>query len=166
MPTQNKTLANYEFHRLVQIKDESFHLYVNRVKHESKFCNFSCAAATCTVSDILIRDQIIIGTKNDQIRKQALKESWDLADLIKNGRSLEAAERGSERIKNSDAGDTRRVKTPGKYSRKKSSSDKLRKSDYQKEQHYPKCNTCSSARCKGKKSCPAYKGECFDCHEK
>ena len=67
MPTQNKTLANYDFHRLVQNKDESFDIFVNRVKHEAKFCDFSCDSGNCTVLDILIRDQIIIGTTNDQI---------------------------------------------------------------------------------------------------
>ena len=165
-PTQNKTLANFDFHKLVQNQGESFDLFVNRVKHEAKFCEFSCSSNTCSVSDILIRDQITIGTNNDNIRQHALKEMWDLPTLVKKGRSLEAAERGSERIKSNEAGDTRRVKTPGKYSRKKSSKDKMRKSYAPPTDSLPQCKTCSSSRCKGKKACPGYNGQCFDCNEK
>ena len=79
-PTQNKTLANYDFHKLTQKKDESFDLFVNRVKHEAKYCDFSCDSNTCTVSEVLIRDQIIVGTTNDRIRKHALKEIWNLTE--------------------------------------------------------------------------------------
>ena len=166
MPTQNKTLANFDFHKLVQKKDESFDLFVNRVKHEAKFCEFSCESSTCSVSDILIRDQIVIGTNNDNIRQHALKEMWDLPALVKNGRSLEAAERGSERIKSNETGDARRVKTPGKYSKKKASKDKMRKSHLPPRESFSQCKTCSSSRCQGKKSCPGYNGQCFDCNEK
>ena len=43
---------------------------------------------------------------------------WDLPAIVKNGPSLEVAERGSERIKSNEAGGAPRVKTPGKYSKK------------------------------------------------
>ena len=40
-PTQNHTLANYEFHKLNQKPNESFDSFVNKVKHEAKNCQFS-----------------------------------------------------------------------------------------------------------------------------
>ena len=45
------------------------------------------------------RDQIIFGTTDDDIRRQALHNEWNLDDLIKKGRSLEAATAGAEKIK-------------------------------------------------------------------
>ena len=35
---------------------------------------FKCASDDCTVSDTLFRDQIIIGVRDDDLRKNALKE--------------------------------------------------------------------------------------------
>ena len=67
-PMQNHTIANYEFHKLQQMQTESFDLFVNRVKHDAKNCQFSCENAACNIPDIMIRDQIIVGTCNDEIR--------------------------------------------------------------------------------------------------
>ena len=139
--TQNKTFANFGFHKLVRNQGESFDLFVNRVKHEANFCEFSCSSNTCSVSDILIRDQITIGTNNDNTRQHALKEMWDLPTLVKEGRSLEVAERGSEHIKSNKAGDARCVKTPEKYS-----TDKMRKSYAPPTDSLPQFKTCPSSR--------------------
>ena len=51
-----------------------------------------------------------------------------LVDHVKNGRGLEAAEWGSERIKLTDEANTQHVKTLEKDFRKRVSKDKLRKS--------------------------------------
>ena len=98
LPTQNKTLANYEFHKLKQRPLESFDAWVNRVKHEANYCSFSCGEA-CTVKNTMIRDQVVIGTTDDEIRKGALNEQWTLVDLQTKGRKIEAATFGAARIK-------------------------------------------------------------------
>ena len=72
-PTRNHTLANYEFDKLYHKPNESFDSFVNKVKYKAKYCQFSCEHQNCTVPNILIRDQIIIGTSNGEIRKNALK---------------------------------------------------------------------------------------------
>ena len=59
-------------------------LILNRVKHEAQNCQFSCENANCSVPNIMIRDQIVIGTINDDIRQNALKNQWDLIALITN----------------------------------------------------------------------------------
>ena len=66
MPTQNKILSNFEFHKLSQRPLETFDSFCNRVKQEAKSCDFSCGAG-CTVRNTLIRDRIVIGTTDDQI---------------------------------------------------------------------------------------------------
>ena len=115
----NTTLANFQFNKLSQKADESFDSFTIRVKREARKCDFSCANANCTVTDTLARDQIIIGVTSNEIRQHALKNQWNLTDLISNGRRLEAANIGVERIKhNSSLADMSRVKRPGKYSRK------------------------------------------------
>ena len=97
-PTCNYTLANYEFHRMKQNTDESFNTYVHQVKQEAKGCQFSCESPTCTISDIMVREQVIVGMNDDEIRKNALKNQWNLKDLVDNGRELEAAVHSAQQI--------------------------------------------------------------------
>ena len=96
---RNKTLANFEFHKLAQKSGESFDAFVTRVRKEASQCDFKCAQEQCNVQSTLVRDQIIIGVISDEIRKNALKNQWNLDDLVKNGRALEAATYGASQIK-------------------------------------------------------------------
>ena len=153
LPTRNTTLANYQFHRLRQDDMEAYDIFVNRVKQEASNCSFKCNE-NCTVQDTLIRDQIIIGTTDNEIRKKALGEQWQLTDLITKGRQMEAASVGSQQIKTEvkqEQASVARVK-PGKYSRK----------NRKKKQ----CINCSNKACKGGENCVAHieSIECFDCH--
>ena len=161
LPTQNKTLRNFEFHKLRQQPLETFDVWVNRVKEEAKFCNFSCTSATCTVGDTMIRDQIVIGTSDNEIRKSALNNQWNLADLLSNGRKIEAATFGSERIKAESLGAVKKEPSntanvnrtrPGKYSRKGG-----------KGKTPKKCRNCSNTTCQGGEKCFAFGRECFAC---
>ena len=159
-PTQNKILANYDFHRLVQRPMETFDVFCNRVKQDARSCDFSCGAA-CTVKDTLIRDRIVIGTSDDQIRKCALNEQWTLADLLAKGRQMEAAAHGAQKIKEEikvkpepvEGAGVQRTRA-GKYSRKGGKGQKKNK-----------CPNCSNPSCAGGKKCFAYGKECFDCHK-
>ena len=136
-PTQNKTVTNYDFHKLKQKPTETFDSWVNRVKHEAKYCDFACTSNTCTVRDTLIRDQVIIGTTDNEIRRCALKEEWSLADLQSSGRKIEAAAAGAAKIKKEATdGDVRRTK-PGKYSRKNAKNKGKG------------CKNCSNPNCEG-----------------
>ena len=159
-PTRNVTLANYQFHKLAQREVEMYDAFVNRVKHEANNCEFSCDAPTCTVKDILIRDQIIVGTSDDEIRKNALNNQWTLTDLVAKGRKIEAASIGAMKIKEEKVEDTTigRVGKPGKYSKKKKAQEKLY-SRPSKE----RCQNCSSRLCRGDKKCFAYGMDCFAC---
>ena len=172
--TRNKTVSNYEFHQLEQAHEDSFDKFVNTVKREVELCSFKCASATCDVPDTMVRDRIIVGTRNDEIRKNALKNQWNLDDLVKNGRALEAATHGAKQIKQekgSSSPTVARIKKPGKYSRKNKpkqeyQSNKNRKpTQTLKESNSGQCTTCSSRTCKGGKKCIAYGNQCFDCHK-
>ena len=93
-PTANCTLQNFHFRALQQASDESFTAFCNRVGQEAKHCEFKCESSTCSAEEIAIRDQTIIGLKDDFIREEALKHSWKLSDLRTNGMRLESAARG------------------------------------------------------------------------
>ena len=165
----NTTLSNYKYHKLTQHQDESFDAFALRVKEEATNCSFKCTAAGCSVMNTLIRDRLIIGTTNDDIRRNALKDQWDLDDLIKNGRSLETATLGAEKIKTdekpSSSKEIFRTK-PGRYSGKANKPFKS-KPKWTPNQNFQstniKCKFCNNPKCHGDKNCKGKKVECFAC---
>ena len=109
-PTENITLMNFHFCALSQTENETFPGFCNQVLKEAKHCTFKCSDAECTAEDIAIRDQIVIGTHENAIREEALKNSWDLNTLQSEGMKMESAARSGAEI----SGES--VNKLGKYS--------------------------------------------------
>ena len=155
-PSQNVTLAHHEFRKLTQKPLESYDAFINRVKHEANYCQFQCNGL-CTVKNTLIRDQIIYGVQDNDIRKGALNEQWSLEDLQTKGRQIEAATHGAAKIKKeshdhiSNSSNINRT-TPGKFSRKGGGGQKS-----------VDCGNSSNKACLGGNKCFGYGRECFDC---
>ena len=80
-PKQNPTLKNFQFRSLTQHKDEIFPSFCNRVQKEAIYCKFKCDHNHCTADDIAIRNQILTKFRDNNIRQEALKKSWDLKQL-------------------------------------------------------------------------------------
>ena len=97
-PTENATLTNFQFRNLSQMPQEAFPAFCNRVVKEAKHCHFKCSHDDCTAEDTAIRDQIVIGTIHTSVRDEALKKSWTLAELKREGMQIESAERGGAEI--------------------------------------------------------------------
>ena len=112
-PTENLTLKNHKFRTLTQATQEAFPAFCNRVYKEAQHCNFKCHNDDCTAEDTAIRDQIIIGTIHDKIREEALKHSWDLPKLRKEGMQIESATKGVNELNNENP-----INKMGKYSYK------------------------------------------------
>ena len=139
-------------------------MFCIRVKRKAASCNFKCASATCSVSDILIRDQIILGTKEEEIRRAALKDQWSLEDLLKNSRPIIASDRGLKVIKKEPMDEKpsiRRTK-PGPYSKKYQLANNFR-SDKSSNNSTNLCERCSNPRCKKDKKCQGLTATCFKC---
>ena len=160
-PTRNTTLANFEFHKLRQREGERFDDFVNRVKKEAGNCEFSCSHDDCDVPDTLIRDQVVIGTINDEIRRNALKDQWSLEELSIHSRPLEAASRGAKKITSGERFEALEInKLSGKYSRK----TRLRQQQGETYNTDRKaCEKYKSKSCRGGKECFAYDKSCFVC---
>lgn len=112
-PTENLTLKNHQFRTLIQATNETFPAFCNRVCKEAKHCNFKCEHEDCTAESTAIRDQIIIGTINDKIREEALKNAWGLEELRREGMHIESAAKGVEELSGENM-----VNKMGKYSYK------------------------------------------------
>ena len=136
-----------------QKRNESFHSFVNKVKHEAKKCQFSCEHQNCTVPNILNRHQIIIGTSKDETQENALKNQWILTDLAYHGCQLEAVASCAEKITANkhdkpNSYHIGRMKQPGRYSKKRHNFQQNDKEiTPQSKATNRKCRTCSSKQC-------------------
>ena len=110
-PTENQTLKHFHFRTVNQIPDESFSRFCNRVESEAKHCQFKCNSENCNAEETAVRDQILIGTNNDEIRQEALKRSWTLSDLRQEGMKMESAARSGAQISSESS-----LNRVGKYS--------------------------------------------------
>ena len=69
-----------------------------RVEGEGKTCYFNCTNRICTAMNTAIRDQVVIGMNDGEIRKQALLQGWKLDQLKVEGRRIDSAEIGEKTI--------------------------------------------------------------------
>ena len=79
------TLKQFHFRSNIQRAGETFIVFCNRVLLEAKDCSFKSASDKCTAEeDTTIRDQIITGTKDNDICKEALQGSNECIMIRKN----------------------------------------------------------------------------------
>ena len=153
-PNSNKVRNHYMFHRLSQNPSEKFDDFVHRVRTSAAQCDFKCTNAECTVSDTLVRDQIITGTIHGGIRNEALKKQWSLDDLIKEGRIIESgAIAASELRKEHQSYDVNRTK--------RSDGNNVPRKDKTKDNFT--CWKCEEQSCPGYKDCKFHNKQCPTC---
>ena len=111
-PTENSTLKNYHFRDMRQGPEETFTAFCSRVALEAGHCTFKCNNDNCTAEETATRDQIVIGTRYQNIREEALLKSWDLPTLRSEGMKMESAMKGGNEIGGED------INRLGKYSHK------------------------------------------------
>ena len=173
-PTSNKVHNHYLFHRLKQKDGEKFDDFTHRVRGDAELCEFTCTNTGCTVKDVLIRDQILVGTNNEAIRDEALKRQWDLTELLKQGRLTESSIIAASEIKAEEHGgdyEINRAKA-GPYSSKKGKSGRSgnhQSSKSKKGGSSPKkskflCFKCEDSECAGFSKCKYfYQKVCRNC---
>ena len=163
-PTENETLKHYTFRSIFQQPDETFPRFCNRVDAEARHCNFKCPSVNCTAESVAIRDQIIIGTNDNSIREEALKQSWDLKDLRQEGMRMESAARGGAQISNEGSSNVNKI---GKYSFSNIKSSQSQ-APVKKKQSIT-CHNCGSkvsgSIYKHKEKCPAKSHKCNNCQK-
>ena len=97
-PTENPIIRNFEFRQLVQAKNETFSAFCNRVEAAGKTCTFCKCNSDCSAEEYAIHYQILIGTRNENIREKAMIKNWKLAELRQKGMKYESAAAGEEKI--------------------------------------------------------------------
>ena len=87
---------------MVQAKNETFSASCNRVEAAGKTCTFCKCDSNCSAEEYPIRDQIVIGTTNENTREKSMIKNWKLAELRQKGMKYERAAAGEEKISGCD----------------------------------------------------------------
>ena len=153
-PNSNKVRNHYIFHRMTRNSSEKFDDFVHRIKADAEPCDFQCESDACNVHQTLIRDQIIFGTSSETIREDALKNQWNLTDLIKNGQMSESGVIAASQIKTEAKCDINRTKYGGL-------SGAVRKEKPKHKQFT--CWKCKDDNCTGYNKCKFHHKQCTVC---
>ena len=68
MAETNEAYESYRFHKCDQTETENIESYVTRLRQLVKGCNYG------ELSDRMIRDRIVAGIRDDELRKKLLEE--------------------------------------------------------------------------------------------
>ena len=156
----NETYEHHIFNGRNQGQDESIDAYVACLRSLARTCGFcECLA------DSLLRDRIVLGVKNNNLRKRLLQErKLDLKKCIDICRSSEAA---SSQLKNISDGtndnthDVNRVHDHAKKPQRKTKNDRHPRNDHLKKKT---CLFCGKSHPFKKEQCPAWGKRCQKCN--
>ena len=154
-PNQTTTLMRHRFYKLHQEEGETFDTFVSKVKREVVYCEFACQNDI----DTLTRDQIVKGVLLERIREGALKNDWNLTDLITNGRRIEAAKASITELKDNSSHADSAMLTP--KTEPLNRVQMTQNSNREPASNRP-CFFCA-AHCRGGNQCPAQGATCDYC---
>lgn len=143
-PRTNVTYERYMFNRLHQEENEPFDCFITKLKTQIKKCDFGA------ISDSLLVDKIIIGIKNEDLRKKLLTEENLTLERAVNACKIN--EQTSLQLDNMISSKTVESVKAKKHNHNK--SGKPGNDDFD-------CRRCGTKH--GRKQCPAYKKKCETC---
>ena len=166
----NVTFERYNFHLRNQQPGESFDVYLAELRKLIKPCNYVCAQ--CCVQDSILKDRIVIGIRDDSIRKRLLQtRTLDLNQTIDICRSSETASLHLKRITGSDDdGNVNAMSHKGRHNavrfdKTNKSPRKLNEISKHDRSKTPDrvCKFCGRVHKFDKRLCPAFGKQCNKC---
>jgi hypothetical protein len=152
-PKQNVTVIRYKFNTRNQNDGETIDQYVTELKRLAKDCVYG------GLTDEMIRDRIVCGTNNPQIKEKLLQaEDLDLNKALTIARGIEISTTQMKDI-------TEQSKTVLGMFKNKRGKKQASKEQHQSESRKSKGNECKSCgrRHETKQECPARGKVCFKC---
>ena len=159
-PRKNTTMARHKFLTHKQSTGQSFNEFVTELKNLSDDCEFG------TLKDSLVRDIIICGVNNNNLRERFLREDViDLPKVIKIGLAAEQTKFHAKQLQEED-------RTVGEVKYRERNSSGLRNdsevkyrernsSGLRNDRLIKNCRFCGRSHNRG--NCPAYGKECSNC---
>lgn len=160
--TVNETYERYKFNSRQQAIDESFDAYLTTLRCLKKSCNF----CQC-LGDTLLRDRIVTGIRDDEVRKKLLEvQDLTLKRCVDICRAYEAT--GARMKLMAGKSTTSEVHGIQDHKKKKHSqeprSDKDKTGKDGEKKFHPRCKFCGRSHEMKKESCPAWGKTCTACN--
>lgn len=156
-PQTNVIMERYAFNSRFQEPEESFNSFYAELRVRASSCNFG------TLEEDLIRDKIVIGIKDNNLRKQLLKENQlTLQRAVSLCQIAEETDQAMDKL-TSRADAVNRRKQPQSRGTERRDKEKPKK----KEDKSKKCDRCGYVhKSTGPKACPALGATCRNCGKK
>ncbi|UYV80953.1 K02A2.6-like, partial [Cordylochernes scorpioides] len=154
-PKLNTTIERFKFNQMKQKEDESFNDFLTRIKLQIANCKYA------VMSDELLKDRIVVGIINNEIRERLLSEA-DL-NLEKATQICIACENATNQMKHVLSDSDKQVAVTKMNSKKWEDRKEPRKENTTNQSHkiIGNCRNC----CRSHKinQCPAYQKRCNKC---
>lgn len=148
-PKKNETVERYNFFTRNQGQEESLDKYVTELRTMAATCNFG------VITDSLIRDRIVCGTLDSQLRERLLREpDLSLEKCLQIGRAAELSRQRAKVI------ETQMSATVHAMSTRERQRDKA---EYSVDSGIIQCRYCGRKHEKKKEKCPAFGLKCKAC---
>ncbi|UYV65294.1 K02A2.6-like [Cordylochernes scorpioides] len=154
-PKLNTTIERFKFNQMKQKEDESFNDFLTRIKLQIANCKYA------VMSDELLKDRIVVGIINNEIRERLLSEA-DL-NLEKATQICIACENATNQMKHVLSNSDKQVAVTKMNSKKWEDSKEPRKENITNQSHkiIENCRNCG--RSHKINQCPAYQKRCNKC---
>ncbi|UYV79770.1 K02A2.6-like [Cordylochernes scorpioides] len=154
-PKLNTTIERFKFNQMKQKEDESFNDFLTRIKLQIANCKYA------VMSDELLKDRIVVGIINNEIRERLLSEA-DL-NLEKATQICIACENATNQMKHVLSDSDKQVAVTKMNSKKWEDSKEPRKENTTNQSHkiIENCRNCG--RSHKINQCPAYQKRCNKC---
>lgn len=158
----NETYERYIFHTKLQGTSETIDDFYASLRELSKTCSFG------TLTDTLIRDQLVVGVRDNTIRKRLLYEhKLTLEKCLQIARSAEATQTRLSAMDKSDVSVNAVKKYPkGSHTKKKPSTNTSTFKQTASTSNSNKCPYCGSFNNHPRKDCPASGMTCTSCRRR
>ena len=149
-PSVNTTSERHKFRQLKQQGQETVTAFVGRLRAKVEACEFESTRVD-TIVNGQIRDQLIVGLRDNDIRRELLKESQlTLAQAVSKAVACESSIADSSLYEE--------VPPP-------SLANKVGQSNPLSKGNAGKCRYCGCHHTRGKQHCPAAESQCSHCHK-
>ncbi|UYV72607.1 K02A2.6-like, partial [Cordylochernes scorpioides] len=154
-PKLNTTIERFKFNQMKQKEDESFNDFLTMIKLQIANCKYA------VMSDELLKDRIVVGIINNEIRERLLSEA-DL-DLEKATQICIACENATNQMKHVLSDSDKQVAVTKMNSKKWEDRKEPRKENITNQSHkiIENCRNCG--RSHKINQCPAYQKRCNKC---
>uniref|UniRef100_A0A669EUY2 Gypsy retrotransposon integrase-like protein 1 n=1 Tax=Oreochromis niloticus TaxID=8128 RepID=A0A669EUY2_ORENI len=157
-PQTNVTMERHKFNTRNQRTGETVESYVSDLRIKAKSCRFG------DLSEELIRDRLVCGINNDNLRKVLLRDSdLTLAKAISVCQIHEMTEEHNKTLAFPQQSATNVDVLQPKFTRKHRGDKINNQGDRSETQHITNCTNCGGAHAAKKSKCPAFGQQCHAC---